>query len=227
MLQGHTFHSFLRNDLRTRDPTCFAVAGWDAACNFFVSDRHHVRVSDGLAGTQASDHSGEDHCGAKRSRYLFLIAFLFRFQLYVFGFPTSPADQILRVDILNCMGFAMLALTPMAVFTTAERIRVCTVRGMRDCGAFAGRGTGRIFRAFPGLCARMSRPIRNYFAFFPWASFLAFGMAAGSLLRVIKQEDMHRLMMWSMLLGLGTRLSGALRFEPAVHDLYKERFLDQ
>jgi hypothetical protein len=63
----------------------------------------------------------------KRSRYLFLIAFLFRLQLYVFGFPTSPASELLRVDILNCMGMAMLILSPMAVFSTIERVRYCTV----------------------------------------------------------------------------------------------------
>ena len=35
-------------------------------------------------------------------------------------------------------------------------------------------------------------PDLNYFGFFPWASFLAFGMVAGSILRVVKQDDMQR-----------------------------------
>jgi uncharacterized membrane protein len=52
------------------------------------------------------------------------------------------------------------------------------------------------------MCAYIA-PDPNYFGFFPWASFLAFGMAAGSLIRVVKKEDMQRVMTWCMLLGLG------------------------
>jgi uncharacterized membrane protein len=138
----------------------------------------------------------------KRSRYLFLLAFLFRIQMYVFGFPTSPASELLKVDILNCMGMAMLVLAPMAVFTTRERIRLCIVLGLViACLApvvsmIDGASVPAIVRAyfFPSL---------NYFGFFPWASFLAFGMAAGSAVRIIKPEDLGRAMLWILGIGLG------------------------
>ena len=50
----------------------------------------------------------------KRSRYLFLLAFLFRFQLWLFAWPQSPW-ALLKVDILNCMGLTMLELSPLAL----------------------------------------------------------------------------------------------------------------
>ena len=138
----------------------------------------------------------------KRSRYLFMLAFFFRLQLYVTGFPTSPASELLRVDILNCMGLAMLLFAPMAVFTTRERIRLCTILGLVICGlaplisVIDPAGIPTLARAyfFPNLTS---------FGFFPWASFLAFGMAAGSVIRITKHEDMPRVMMWMLGIGLG------------------------
>ena len=127
----------------------------------------------------------------KRSRYLFLLAFLFRIQLYVFGFPTSPAGELLRVDILNCMGMAMLVFAPMAVFTTLERVRLCIVLGLVIAGSLSGRQHDRC-----GQRALVVRsyffPSYDYFGFFPWASFLAFGMAAGSALRIVNKRIWQR-----------------------------------
>jgi fucose 4-O-acetylase-like acetyltransferase len=141
----------------------------------------------------------------RRSRYLFLIAFLFRIQLYVFGFPTSPAGELLRVDILNCMGMAMLILAPMAVFTTQERIRLCTVLGLLIAGL-----APVVSMIDPGSVPWIVRsyffPSYNYFGFFPWASFLAFGMAMGSVLRTVKQEDLGRAMLWILSIGVGLGL---------------------
>ena len=104
----------------------------------------------------------------KRSRYLFLLAVLFRLQLYIFGFPTSPAGELLRVDILNCMGFAMLLLAPMAVFSTAERIRLCSVLGLVI--AFLAPVVSAIdVSRFPALLSSYVVPSYSAFGFFPWA----------------------------------------------------------
>src|SRR5207248_1692153 len=44
-------------------------------------------------------------------------------------------------------------------------------------------------------------PDYNFFGFFPWAAFLAFGVSAGSLLRMIPAEATERAMQWAALLG--------------------------
>ncbi len=203
MLQGHVFDSFTRHDLRAKGPFMFSqfLGGLPPAIFLFLT---------GITFAFLMHRQERQGAGAwrrvvgalKRSRYLFLIAFLFRIQLYVFGFPTSPAGELLRVDILNCMGMAMLIFAPMAVFTTRERIRLCTILGLLIAGLspivsmIDPNGVPWIVRSY-------FFPSYNYFGFFPWASFLAFGMATGSVLRAVKQEDLGRTMLWILSIGVG------------------------
>ena len=203
MLQGHTFDSFTRTDLRNQGPFVLSqfFGGMPPAIFLFLTGitfafLMHSQERRGATSWQRVV------AALKRSRYLFLIAFLFRLQLYVFGFPTSPAGELLRVDILNCMGMAMLLLAPMAVFTTIERIRLCTILGLVIAGLspvvsmISPENVPWIIRSY-------FFPSYNYFGFFPWASFLAFGLAMGSILRVIKQDDLDRVMQWTLAIGLG------------------------
>ena len=60
----------------------------------------------------------------RRAGYLLGIAFLVRFQFWFFAQPYSPWQDLVKVDILNCMGFAVLVLSLLAVFTTADRVRI-------------------------------------------------------------------------------------------------------
>ena len=210
MLQGHTFNSFTRTDLRPGGPYMLSqfVGGLPPAIFLFLTGITYAFLMDSQE-RQAASLGSRVWAALKRSRYLFLLAFLFRLQMYVTGFPTSPASEILRVDILNCMGFAMLIFAPMAVFSTFERIRLCTILGTLIALAapvmtqLPKAGLHPVFRAyvFPDL---------NSFGFFPWASFLAFGLAGGSVLRVIKKEQMPQVMMWT--LGVGVALATFAHF---------------
>lgn len=203
MLQGHTFDSFTRTDLRDKGPYIFSqfLGGLPPAIFLFLTGitfafLMHSQEKKGASGWQRVT------AALKRSRYLFLLAFLFRIQLYVFGFPTSPASELLRVDILNCMGMAMLVFAGMAVFTTQERIRLCTILGLVIAG-LSPLVSMMDTSGVPWLVRNYLIPSYKYFGFFPWASFLAFGMAAGSILRTVKQEDMGKAMLWTFGTGLG------------------------
>jgi uncharacterized membrane protein len=203
MIQGHTFHSFARNDLRDQGPYMLSqfLGGMPPAIFLFLTG---ITFAFLMHSQEKKGASGWKRIVAalKRSRYLFLIAFLFRIQLYIFGFPGSPAGELLRVDILNCMGMAMLIFAPMAVFSTLERIKLCTVLGLVIAGL--SPVVSMIDPAsVPSLIRSYFFPSYNYFGFFPWASFVAFGMAAGSLLRSVKQDAMQQTMLWSMTIGLG------------------------
>ena len=204
MLQGHTFNSFTRTDLRPQGPYMLSqfAGGLPPAMFLFLTGITYAFLMDSQ-DRQGATSAQRIWAAIKRSRYLFLIAFLFRIQLYVFGFPTSPASQILKVDILNCMGFAMLVFAPMAVFTTMERIRLCTVLGLL-VACLAPVMTMINAPGIPSLVRSYLMPDANQFGFFPWASFLAFGMVTGSILRVVRQqEDMQRTMLWMMAVGVG------------------------
>ena len=203
MIQGHTFQSFTANDLRDKGPYMLSqfLGGLPPAIFLFLTGITFAFLMDSQERQQPSGWR-KVLAALKRSRYLFLLAILFRLQLYVFGYPTSPASELLKVDILNCMGLAMLIFAPMAVFTTRERIRLCTVLGL-VVACLAPAMSAIDNDGIPWLIRSYLFPSLTYFGFFPWAAFLAFGMAAGSAIRTIKQEDMSRAMLWMLGIGLG------------------------
>jgi hypothetical protein len=95
----------------------------------------------------------------------------------------------------------------------------------------AGVVTGTAIAAFAPVVTLLSGPnvpemIRmyfvpdaNYFSYFPWASFVAFGISAGSILRLTKDDQMHRAMQWSAILGFGLIIS-AQYFSNLPYSLY-------
>ena len=46
-------------------------------------------------------------------------------------------------------------------------------------------------------------PSYTGFGFFPWGSFLAFGMVVGSMIRVVGREDLGKIMGWTLAVGIG------------------------
>src|SRR5437870_4028844 len=44
-------------------------------------------------------------------------------------------------------------------------------------------------------------PDYRFFAFFPWAAYVAFGMSAGSIIRTVSSDSIERAMQWSAILG--------------------------
>lgn len=208
MLQGHSFDSLLKPELRTSGPFVLSqfVGGIAPAIFLFLTGITFAFLMDSQSKQQPSA-SKRTLRALHRSGYLFLLAFLFRLQLFAFGYPTSPASELLKVDILNCMGLAMAIFAPMAVFTTKERIRLCGVLGVLVAvlSPVVSMASGD---SLPWLAKAYFVPSFNYFAFFPWAAFLAFGMAAGSILRAVGKEDLQRTMQWAMLIGIVLVIAG-------------------
>jgi uncharacterized membrane protein len=206
MLQGHTFNSFTRTNLRGGGPYMLSqfAGGLPPAIFLLLTGITFAFLMDSK-GREALSAKERIWAALKRSRYLFILAFLFRIQMYVTGYPTSPASEILRVDILNCMGFAMLVFSPLAVLTTLMRVRASAVAGCL-VAALAPFATMLNHPKIPALIRAYVFPDYNYFGFFPWASFLAFGLCIGSILRLLRKEDMERAMLWTLGLGLGIGL---------------------
>lgn len=219
MLQGHTFHSFTRNDLRTGGPYMLSqfVGGLPPAMFLFLTGITFAFLMDSQE-RKGLGNWDRIKGALKRSRYLFILAALFRLQLYVFGFPTSPASELLRVDILNCMGFAMLLLAPMAVFSTAERIRLCLVLGLVI--TFLSPVVSAIdVSHLPPFPIGYLFPSYSSFGFFPWAAFLAFGMVTGSIIRTVRADQLERTMLWILAVGL-TVVATAHYFSNMPYSLY-------
>jgi peptidoglycan/LPS O-acetylase OafA/YrhL len=108
---------------------------------------------------------------------------------------------MLKVDILNCMGFGLAVMSVMALFTAAQRVRICAVLGLLIAG-LAPLVTQMDWTGVPRIVKAYIAPDYNYFGFFPWAAYLAFGISAGSLIRLLKHEDYDRAMQWAAMLGV-------------------------
>jgi uncharacterized membrane protein len=200
MLNGHVWHSFLQTGLKDNSIYRFTqfVGGMPPALFLFLTGVTLAFLMDsterkGLPPRQRFIES------LKRSRYLFFLAFAFRLQLWIFGLP-APLEGLLKVDVLNCMGFAIAALSVMAMFTTRERIKLCAGIGLAI--AFLGPPMSAIdWKQVPWLVRDYIAPDLSSFGIFPWGAYLAFGVSAGSILRAIPQEATERVMQWAALLG--------------------------
>lgn len=202
MLQGHVFHSFTRPDLRAGDAYVLSqfVGGMPPAIFLFLTGVTLAFLMDKCErrGMGALERMS---AALRRAGYLALLAILFRLQMFVFGLPQNDYAQLLRVDILNCMGFGMAVVAVMTLFTTAERVRLSAGLGLAVAGLsplVTLLGENRL----PPYVAHYIVPHAEAFSFFPWGAFLAFGLSAGSLLRLAPRAELPRVMQWGAWLGI-------------------------
>lgn len=221
MLQGHVFHSFTSTELRSGPAYVLSqfIGGFVPALFLFLTGvtLGFMMVSRERKGEAPSRRVWY---AVKRGAYLLGLAFLFRLQLWIFAWPGSPWTDLFKVDILNLMGTGIIVMSVMAVFSTAERVRLCGILGMAI--AFVSPFVSQLdWSHTPALLKHYIAPDYNYFSFFPWASFLAFGISGGSLLRLTKSEDMNRLMQWAVLLGL-VLITASSYFSQFPYSLYSQ-----
>jgi uncharacterized membrane protein len=205
MLQGHVFHSFLRDDLRKSGPYLASqfIGGMPPAVFLFLLG---VTFAFGMDSQErkGATASGRFLAALKRTGQIFGLAFAFRLQMWIVSIDKSPWTDLLRVDVLNTMGFALLGLSVMAALRTVERIRLCAVLGVLI--ACAGPVVSALnWNDTPALVKHYLAPDTFYFGFFPWAAFVAFGMSAGSLLRRLDRDQVGTAMQW--LGGAGVALT--------------------
>ena len=219
MLQGHVFHAFSRDPLRVQGPYVLSqlFGGEGPAIFLFVTGITLAFLLDGRE-RKGLGPWGRWKAAILRSLYLWTLAFLFRAQLWLFAFPGSSWTDLFKVDILNCMGFAIALLSFTALLTTPTRVRVCAILGVAIAGASPFVSSANWNWLPSGLSAYF---VPNYaaFAFFPWAAFIAFGLSAGSVLRLVNSSDMGKVMLWSALGGTMLVVGGEF-FSNLPYDVY-------
>jgi len=207
MLQGHVFQSFLRNDLRQGGPYMMSqfVGGMPPAIFLFLLGVTFAFLMDSQE-RKGVPPGRRMLASMKRSGYLFAAAFAFRLQLWAFSLDLASWRNLFKVDILNCMGLALAVMSVMAIFRTTERIRLCAVLGVAiACASPLISNTDWSWA--PPLLRNYVVPDHDYFSFFPWAAFVPFGMSAGSILRLLKAEDVAPAMQWMAWGGVATGFS--------------------
>lgn len=208
MLQGHVFQSFARNDLRNEGPYVLSqFFGGLGPAIFLVLTGITLAFLMDRRQRQELPASQRWLAALRRAGYLFTLAFLFRFQLWAFAFGQSPVSALFKVDVLNCMGFAIALMSVMAIFTTADRVRLCAVLGVVIAVA-SPVISYQDWSWLPPQIYNYFVPNFDYFSFFPWAAFIAFGISIGSLIRLVQPDQMNRLMQWGCLVGFGLIVGG-------------------
>ena len=207
MLQGHVFHSFTGREWR--DGSIYQltqfVGGMPPAIFLFLTGITMAFLMDSAErkGFPARQRWLK---ALRRSGYLFALAYAFRFQMWLFGQPSSPWTDLFKVDILNCMGVGLALVSVMTAFSTRDRARLSAFLGI-GIAVLSPLVSALDWSGAPQFVKAHLAPDYNLFSLFPWVSFLAFGVSAGSMLRVCAADRHERLMEWLALAGFGLILA--------------------
>lgn len=156
----------------------------------------------------------------ERGVQIFVLAWLFRLQALLLGW--GPLTDLLKVDVLNLMGLAMMATGLLWAISQSRRTRMCVFAAVVVAIAMLTP----LVRAWPGLVALPDplaaylRPAANYGAFpvFPWAGFLFAGAIIGELTTAARgTATVARMQMATLAVAAGgVMLAWWLSFRPAI-----------
>jgi uncharacterized membrane protein len=204
MIQCHTFNSFVRMDLRDGGPYTYSqfVGGMAAPLFLFMAGMTTAFQMESLARREPVALR-RWLISLKRAGYILGIAFLFRLTNYLGSFPNGNPQEITRVDILNCMGVGMAVFAASALFDSNNRVRFALLTALGIAAAAPVMANLR-WDGVPPLLRYYLVPVigRGQFPFFPCASYLGFGLAAGVMVKRNAEGRFEQFMQWSALGGL-------------------------
>ena len=199
MLQGHVFHSFTRIDQRGHGLYIYSqfLGGQAAAMFLFLTG-----ITFGL-GIERRSHLPPMRRvleALKRARYLFLLAMLFRLQLFLSGWGHTRLRDLLQVDVLNLMGVTTALLSVVTLAPDGRsRFRWAALAGILIAG-LSPLLTQADTSAIPAFLRDYLVP-GVWFSIFPWGAFLAFGLACGSMIPRVPRDGWSRVTQWAALFG--------------------------
>jgi hypothetical protein len=208
MIQCHAFNSFTRTELRQSGPYVLSqfVGGMAAVLFLFMAGMTLAFQMDGLDRRETLRR--RRWAGAlRRAGFVTAIAFAFRISNWISGVPRSGLaqtlarwEEVFKVDILNCMGAAMAVIAVAAAVRPKMRAQFAVFAGLAIACA-APLVTSIDWGGTPQLVREYMVPNRSRFPLFPWAAYLAFGVAAGVIVKRRAVDRQERLMQWFALLG--------------------------
>ena len=164
----------------------------------------------------------------RRAAYILGIAFLFRFTNWVASLPHADVGEITKVDILNCMGVGMAAVSLAALFEFKGRVRFAVLAGLAIAAA-APIMTNLPWGGTPAFIQEylVPGPGRPRFPFFPCASYVGFGLAAGAIVKRTAADRLDRFMQWSVADRIRAGLHRAVFFQHPLLHLPQVRLLER
>lgn len=158
---------------------------------------------------------------ARRGAEIFLLAFIFRAQAFIVS-PGNPLTSLLRVDILNIMGPAMILAACLWGMSVGTRSATIACAGVAALIAFVTPPI-RIaswLAALPEALQWYISPSGNHstFILFPWAGFVFAGAAYGCVYAARMRSEEGRILNWLAAVGgCVAVLSYVLSFRPSIY----------
>ncbi len=203
MIQCHTFNCFVRMDLRDGGPYVLSqfVGGMAAPLFLFMAGMTLAFQMESLERRE-QDRMRRWLGALRRGGYVLGIAFLFRFTNWAGSLPNAQWQELTKVDILNCMGVAMIAVSAAAILDSKSRARAAAAAGLAIAG-LAPVIANLDWSGAPSLLHEYVAPGfgRGRFAFFPCAAYVAFGLSLGAVVKRTPPERIERLMQWCVPIG--------------------------
>lgn len=204
MIQCHTFNSFARLDVRQGGPYVLSqfIGGMAAPLFLFMAGMTFGFQMESLE--RREPNRWRRYLAAlKRAGYIMAIAFAFRMSNWVASLPRPDWQEIFKVDILNSMALAMAAFAAIALLDGKDRVRY-SIAGALAIASLAPVIEGLNWSGVPKILQDYlaAGETRGRFPFFPCASYVGFGLAAGAIVRRTAVEALDRLMQWGAILGM-------------------------
>jgi hypothetical protein len=221
MVGAHVTDAWTRVDDRQRDLYGYTVIIAGLASPLFLYLAGLTLTMSASARAATLGHAAAASAARWRALQIFALAFLFRLQAQLLGW--GPLMNLLKVDILNVMGVAMLAAaliwtmsadrsTRLALFALATAAVAMATPLVRESSTLA---------LLPDPIEAYVRPLagRSNFALFPWSAFLIGGAIAGELIYASPSPAMARRLQWGFAAagGFGIAIAYALSFQPSIY----------
>ena len=185
MIEAHVLDSWTRLEERSTPQwgASMILGGFGAPLFLFLAGVA-VALSAGSKYRRSGDRVAASRAVVKRGFQIFLLAFLFRLQAMVVSWGSWMS--LLKVDILNIMGPAIMAAAWVWAVARTPRVRLVAFAGTALAIAFLTPPVRSVswLGVLPDPIEGYLRPRSGFtaFAMFPWAAFVFAGAAIGVLI---------------------------------------------
>lgn len=222
MIETHVLDSWTRLDERNSDFFAWSmiVGGFGAPLFLFLAGVS-VSLSAGSKFRRHGDRRSASRAVVIRGLQIFGLAFLFRLQAMIVSW--GAWSSLLKVDILNIMGPAIMVSAALWGAFTSPRSRLIALAAAALATAVLTppiRGLDILFALSDPVEGYLRpRPGQPHFAIFPWAGFAFAGAAVGVLLdRTRTAFAERRANAWIAAAGLALAFGGyAGSFLPSIY----------
>jgi hypothetical protein len=221
MIECHAFNSFTRVELRENSGYVLSqfVGGMAAPLFMFMAGMTFGFQMESLQARIAS-RTRRWLAALRRAGYVLGLAYAFRLCNWIGSFPIANLDELLKVDILNCMGFSLAVFAAAALLDSEQRVRYALLGGVAVAAVapvISGLEWGGVWLPFRDYL--VPSPLRGRFPFFPCGAYVGFGLAAGAIVKRAAVGGLDRLMQWAVLIGFGM-IFGAQYFASLPYSIY-------